>query len=96
MQAPGDQFSFPSGHASRAFLLFVFALETGLNSYFHSLCLFAVFVAASRTVIGRHYISDVTAGICIGLLEGGLIRRFWIYQNDWLMLRSWMWSFFSL
>lgn len=93
VQVPGDQFSFPSGHTSRAFLLLIFSSKTGLNDYIYFVCIFAIVAAASRIVIGRHFFSDVTVGTLLGLLEGELIRCLWVDQSDWLLLRSWIWSF---
>jgi len=66
-----DKYSFPSGHASRAFMLATF-----LVVHFHASAiwncvawLWAVSVAMSRIMLGRHHVSDVAAGIVIGCLE---------------------------
>lgn len=62
---PPDQFSFPSGHTITAFAValslshFYPALEAGLL-----FC--AVSVAASRILLGMHFLSDVIAGAVIG------------------------------
>jgi len=62
---PPDQFSFPSGHTMTAFavaiplLLFYPTLTIGLL-----FC--AISIAASRILLGMHFLSDVLAGALIG------------------------------
>jgi undecaprenyl-diphosphatase len=64
---PPDQFSFPSGHTITAFAValslsyFYPGLESGLL-----FC--AASVAASRILLGMHFLSDVIAGAAIGAL----------------------------
>src|SRR5664280_2453151 len=62
---PPDQFSFPSGHTITAFAVAVslslFYPELGIGLLF---C--AVSVAASRILLGMHFLSDVLAGAAIG------------------------------
>ena len=60
-----DRFSFPSGHALNAFALAsVIALGYPLAA---PLALFAAAnVAASRVVLGLHWLSDVVAGAVVG------------------------------
>jgi undecaprenyl-diphosphatase len=64
---PPDQFSFPSGHTITAF-----AVAVSLSTYYPELAagLFfcAVSVAASRILLGMHFLSDVLAGAAIGTL----------------------------
>jgi len=62
---PPDQFSFPSGHTITAF-----AVSVALSAFYPELAvglLFcAVSIAASRVLLGMHFLSDVLAGAAIG------------------------------
>ena len=64
---PPDQFSFPSGHTITAF-----AVAMSLSHFYPDfavlLMFFAVSVAASRILLGMHFLSDVAAGAVIGTL----------------------------
>ena len=66
---PPDQFSFPSGHTMTAF-----AVSTPLYLFYPlllPLLLFAAFsVAASRILLGMHFLSDVLAGSLLGAVLG--------------------------
>ncbi len=66
---PPDQFSFPSGHTITAFAV------TASLSHFYPLLLggllfCAISVAASRILLGMHFLSDVLAGALLGTLLG--------------------------
>jgi len=62
---PPDQFSFPSGHSITAF-----AVAISLGQFFPAAypvwLFFAVSVAASRVMLGMHFLSDVLAGSLLG------------------------------
>jgi undecaprenyl-diphosphatase len=62
---PPDQFSFPSGHTITAF-----AVAVSLSLFYPALTLGLLFcaisVAASRILLGMHFLSDVLAGAAIG------------------------------
>jgi undecaprenyl-diphosphatase len=69
MILPPDQFSFPSGHSITAF-----AIAMCLGAYYQDLqiCLLAaaICIAASRIILGMHFLSDVLAGSAIGAFLG--------------------------
>lgn len=66
---PPDQFSFPSGHTITAF-----AVSVPLALVYPALALPLLFaalsVAASRIVLGMHFLSDVVAGAALGAALG--------------------------
>jgi undecaprenyl-diphosphatase len=66
---PPDQFSFPSGHSITAF-----AVATPVGLFYPALMaglLFcAISVAASRILLGMHFLSDVVAGSLLGVALG--------------------------
>jgi undecaprenyl-diphosphatase len=69
---PSDRYSFPSGHSLNAFALaIVLALAFPLLAV--PVFLVAASVAASRVVLGLHYLSDVLAGSALGAVIGGSV-----------------------
>jgi undecaprenyl-diphosphatase len=68
---PPDQFSFPSGHTITAFAVAV-ALGTFYPAMRPGLFFCASSVAASRVVLGMHFLSDVLAGAVVGATLGTL------------------------
>jgi len=66
---PPDRFSFPSGHSITAFAI-AFALGLYYPSILFGLLICAASVAASRVILGLHYLSDVVAGFVIGSAIG--------------------------
>lgn len=66
---PPDRFSFPSGHTMTAFSIAV------VLSFFYpplqpALYFLALSIALSRIVLGMHFLSDVLAGIVLGVALG--------------------------
>jgi undecaprenyl-diphosphatase len=72
---PPDQFSFPSGHTITAF-----AVAVSLGEFYPELLpgLFfcAISIAASRVVLGMHFLSDVLAGAALGATLGAISAAF--------------------
>lgn len=71
---PPDQFSFPSGHTITAF-----AVSLSLIHFYPTLTVGLLFcaisIAASRVLLGMHFLSDVLAGAAVGsLLAVGATR----------------------
>ena len=62
-----DEFSFPSGHTSAAFLL---AVLTALSfpAIATPLFIWAAAVGISRVILGVHFPADIVAGACLGSL----------------------------
>lgn len=79
-----DPFSFPSGHAARAVLLSLLALQMGPAAVFVVIVLWSPLMVLSRIAIGIHYVLDVIAGGLLGafltlvliLVAGKLGARF--------------------
>ena len=74
---PPDQFSFPSGHTITAF-----AVALSLSSVYPDLTVGLLFcaisIAASRILLGMHFLSDVVAGAAIGSVLA--------YTATWIVL----------
>jgi undecaprenyl-diphosphatase len=66
---PPDRFSFPSGHSMTAFSLCV-SLALSYPVLLGALLACALSVAASRILLGMHFLSDVVAGSVLGALVG--------------------------
>jgi len=65
-----DPHSFPSGHATRAFLFVVLAIWLGPPWFAVLLVIWAPLVGLARIAMGVHYVSDVVAGMVLGILLG--------------------------
>jgi undecaprenyl-diphosphatase len=68
---PPDQFSFPSGHTITAFAVSVPVIQH-YPSTAPEMMFLSISIAASRIVLGMHFLSDVAAGAVIGCLLGYL------------------------
>jgi undecaprenyl-diphosphatase len=66
---PPDQFSFPSGHTITAFAI-TLALSEFYPIMLPGLLFCAASVAASRILLGMHFLTDVLAGAAIGSAIG--------------------------
>lgn len=68
---PPDQFSFPSGHTMTAFAMSVpVCMFYPLSA--PAVIFFAISIAASRILLGMHFLSDVLVGVLIGSVLGFL------------------------
>jgi membrane-associated phospholipid phosphatase len=65
-----DPHSFPSGHAARAFLIAVLAAGLGPLWIAIFLWIWAPLVSLARVAMGVHYVSDVVAGLFVGIVTG--------------------------
>jgi undecaprenyl-diphosphatase len=66
---PSDRFSFPSGHALNAFAIGS-VLALAFPAVAPLVLVVATNVAASRVVLGLHWLSDVLAGALAGFVIG--------------------------
>lgn len=76
LMMPSDQFSFPSGHTSAAFVVLT-VLVSAYSWLFLPLFVLAVAIGASRVYLGVHYPSDVLAGAVLGFCCGNI--ALWIF-----------------
>ena len=74
---PPDQFSFPSGHTITAFAV-ALSLSRWHPDLAVGLLFCAISVAASRILLGMHFLSDVVAGAAIGAILA--------YTATWIVL----------
>jgi len=70
-----DPHSFPSGHAARAAMLALLGWAVLPPPLAAALSLWGLLVALSRVLMGVHYLSDVVAGVALGLLIAGVLWR---------------------
>ncbi|MBT3189387.1 MAG: phosphatase PAP2 family protein [Anaerolineae bacterium] len=82
-----DPHSFPSGHATRAFLLGTMGIFLGPLWMSIFLVILAPLVALGRVAMGVHYLSDIVVGALLGIL-GGIIG-FAIYPAVYAWFVGW-------
>jgi undecaprenyl-diphosphatase len=70
-----DPHSFPSGHAARAAMLAVLALGLGPTWFAILVLIWVPLVSLARIAMGLHYLSDVLAGLILGVLAGLVIMQ---------------------
>jgi undecaprenyl-diphosphatase len=63
-----DPHSFPSGHAARSFLIAVLATFLGPTWLAVILWIWAPLVSTARVAMGVHYLSDIVAGMLVGIV----------------------------
>lgn len=77
--AMNREHSFPSGHTGTAFsmaLLLVTVMKRRVWAFI--LPMVAFFVGYSRIYLGQHYVTDVLAGMCVGIVTAFL--SLWLYD----------------
>ena len=84
-----DPHSFPSGHAARAFLIAV--VVTGLGPVWAGIILWiwAPLVSLARVAMGVHYVSDIVAGMFVGIIIGVIGLEVYTPMLAWVS--SWLW-----
>lgn len=71
-----DQYSFPSGHASRSILvagLFCVCKDFMPGFVVWLVVLWGVLTSTSRVLLGRHYLSDVMVGALLGVAVTAMV-----------------------
>lgn len=91
-----DHWSFPSGHSSRVFFIAtMFYLSFDLvqrflldlrydfftDHFVYIIGAWATITSVSRILLGRHFVLDVVAGACLGVLEGLFSFRVFNYEK---------------
>lgn len=65
---PGNLYSFPSGHAATAFVIFFLSAMITQKKYLKFIFLILAFTAAySRVYLSWHFLADITVGSIIGV-----------------------------
>jgi membrane-associated phospholipid phosphatase len=74
--------SFPSGHATQAFSIFMCLAFLTTNKFLKALFFsVALLTAFSRVYLSQHWLTDITAGSLIGLFFSALFYYFLIGKN---------------
>jgi undecaprenyl-diphosphatase len=84
-----DPHSFPSGHAARAFLIAVMAIGLAPPWTATLLVIWAPLVALARVAMGVHYLSDILAGMVVGIIVGLIGLEVYTPLLTWVS--SWLW-----
>ncbi len=77
-----DPHSFPSGHAARTAMLTVIAFGAGPLWLGILLFIWTLLVGLARVWMGVHYLSDILAGILLGILAGVVVLQ----MSPWLTI----------
>ena len=75
--------SFPSGHAARAFLIATIASGLGPSWLAIALWIWAPLVALARVAMGVHYLSDIVAGMLLGILVALIGLQVYLPLFNW-------------
>jgi len=72
--------SFPSGHTATAFTIAILLVALCRKKHWaFILPLLALLAAYSRVYLGQHYVTDLIAGMAIGIVSG--LFSLWIYRK---------------
>ena len=80
-----DPHSFPSGHASRSFLIAMMAIFLGPQWLTIILVIWGPLVALARVAMGVHYLSDVLVGGLLGILGGWIGFAMYPTIYEWFL-----------
>uniref|UniRef100_A0A069DXK4 Putative presqualene diphosphate phosphatase n=1 Tax=Panstrongylus megistus TaxID=65343 RepID=A0A069DXK4_9HEMI len=85
-----DQYSFPSGHVSRAVFVTCFFIHLYPSTFILHILLisWALGIIFSRILLRRHHILDVVGGCILGLAEAWLLTVIWISKSTSLWIVS--------
>ncbi|MBS2969273.1 phosphatase PAP2 family protein [Metabacillus sp. KIGAM252] len=88
-----NTYSFPSGHAMNSAAIFAFSGYLLIRFFpryrfliVTAMIFFVVSISISRVYIGVHYVSDISAGICAGLIWFLVVKR--LYERAILNFRQ--------
>lgn len=73
-------YSFPSGHTASSFAVFMVAFLL-LKDYSLLILILAILISFSRLYLQVHYLTDILAGIVLGLLCGLLSFQIFVHFN---------------
>lgn len=87
-----DKFSFPSGHASRSFMILTFftVLDPVSYLFWPPMFAWATSVTLSRLLMYRHHILDITAGALLGIFEALIVAMLWMDKDTSKWVMSWL------
>jgi len=78
-----DPHSFPSGHTARAFLIATIASGLGPAWLAIALWIWAPLVGLARVAMGVHYVSDIVAGMLLGILVALIGLQIYLPLFNW-------------
>jgi membrane-associated phospholipid phosphatase len=78
-----DPHSFPSGHTARAFLIATIASGLGPAWLAIALWVWAPLVGLARVAMGVHYVSDIVAGMLLGILVALIGLQLYLPLFNW-------------
>ncbi|XP_071947183.1 polyisoprenoid diphosphate/phosphate phosphohydrolase PLPP6-like [Antedon mediterranea] len=91
-----DNFSFPSGHCTRAGMvawIYIITFDPGWIPYMAAVS-WSLCIALSRVMLGRHHFTDIVCGLFIGYLQALIVCYFWLnieicqYIKQFLLFKS--------